>query len=175
MKLEPVLLAKNDIDTIKYIQHLRIEAWEDSGLIKREDYPDGLKDSLDSNGFHWVTFHKDKIVSAARVNILNEINEIPYHSLFNKVTFPPIKPFAHISRHVVKKEYRGLDLSTRMDQVRLEFIEEKRIRMTIAWAREFRIDKLVKYGFHITGDAHIDQFAIKDPGIKILHKINSYD
>ena len=155
MILSAPAITHSDND-LKRIYRLRVTAWRESGLISSDRYPEGWSDELDQQAIHWVIKHSKNIVAAARLNILESLDELPYPGVFQDYEIPNLNPIAFYSRLVAHPDYRGRGISKQLDSVRLDYINKNKIPLVIATARNWRIDKLKKVGFKVLGKVNRD-------------------
>lgn len=151
---EPQILT--DKSRLQEIFDLRVYAWENSpspANINRETYPNGFFDKLDETAIHWVSFDENrKIIAAARLAIINDINELPYPQIVAHVSLPAERPFLFYSRLVIHPDYRKQGLKEKFDLVRLRYKVENQIAFSVATANPNRTIELLKYGWKDCAD-----------------------
>ncbi len=153
----PKLLA--DKSKLQEIYNLRVTAFEDSPkscYVNRQTCPNGWFDQLDTQEqtHHWVIEDGHKIVAAARVAILHNLNEIEdLGAALDSYHIPQKKPFAYFSRLVVHPQYRGQGFATVLDTIRLDFLHQSQdLNFAIAWCSPSRKRALANLGFNYIGD-----------------------
>ena len=151
---EPEILT--DKTRFQEIFDLRVYAWEKSpspANINRETYPNGFFDELDETAVHWVSLNTDgKIIAAARLAIIYDINELPYPQIFVNVELPAERPFLFYSRLVIHPEYRKWGLKEKFDLFRLRYQVENKFAFSVATASQTRTKELLKYGWQDCAD-----------------------
>lgn len=156
---EPQILT--DKSRLQEIFDLRVYAWENSpspANINRETYPNGFFDKLDEMAIHWVSFDADgKIIAAARLAIINDVNELPYPQIIANVELPTERPFLFYSRLVIHPEYRKCGLKEKFDRVRLRYKMENQYAFSVAAANPNRTNELLKYGWQDLGECSVYQ------------------
>jgi predicted GNAT family N-acyltransferase len=163
--LKPFLLK--DKSRFQEIFDLRVIAHENSEnaeLINRNLFPNGWFDSIENSGLHWVIENENsKIIASARLNILTNINEIEYHSIFEKYKLPTNKPFGFLSRLVIHPNFRGVGLAKELDEARLLYLKSNKIEYALATAQDARAKSLIKYGFKLLGIDYVQFLKIMQP------------
>ena len=141
------------------IYKLRVSAWEHSENSKHVNhnfFPHGWYDNLDKTAFHWViTDIKNRIIGSARLNVINNLAEIPNKGIFAKFIkiFPAQVCF--YSRLCIHPDFKNKGLSSILDFVRIEFIKHNDLALTLATSNGIRTNKLQRYGFTILGQENI--------------------
>nr|WP_121271722.1 GNAT family N-acetyltransferase [Pedobacter schmidteae] len=145
----PILLE--DKSKLSEIYQLRVKAWQPHGVITAQTHPDGYFDHLDDLALHWVIEVSNKIIGAARLNILSDTNDLPCPGTFKRVVdFKAGESFVFYSRLIVDPEYQGYNMSALLDKARVDFIRQQaEIKKVIATAGERRAVKLEAYGFMV--------------------------
>ena len=135
------------------IYKLRVKAWEQYGHITKEIYPNGYFDDLDKDALHWTIAINKKIIASARLNILDNLNQLPYPGTFKRVLAAQSDClFAFYSRLVVDPDFQGHDMSKILDMERVKYIKSRpEIKFAIATAGLRRAKKLEQYGFETIG------------------------
>lgn len=156
---KPILLTDNS--RLQEIYNLRVDVWghyEKSQLVNRKLFPDGWRDGLDENGFHWIiTNEDDKIIAAARLNIFNSLEEFPYFSNIKHLPLPESSPFAFYSRLVIHPGYRGEGRSFQLAKSRMRFCEARKINWSQVYITNEQIKRrFMEMNFHIIGQAEIN-------------------
>lgn len=147
MDYKPVLLTGTT--RLSEIYLLRVEAWQEFDKITKATFPNGFSDELDEDGMHWVIIIEEKIIAAARLNLLNTPGQLPYPGTFKRI-ISFTDTFFFYSRLVVHPSYRGNNFSTLLDHARVDFIRQQyKISLTIATAGARRAEKLQQYGFNV--------------------------
>lgn len=145
-----------DKSRLQEIFDLRVYAWENSpspANINRETYPNGFFDKLDETAIHWVSFDADgKIIAAARLAIINDVNELPYPQIFTNIELPSERPFLFYSRLVIHPEFRKLGLKEKFDRIRLQFQIENQFAFSVATASQNRAKEMLQYGWNDCAD-----------------------
>lgn len=151
---EPEILV--DRTRLPEIYHLRVFAWENSpspASIDRKNYPNGFFDSLDKNAVHWVSYDDSgRIIAAARLAIIQNIEDLPYPRIFDHFELPPDRPFLLYSRLVIHPDYRKSGLKEKFDSVRMRFQIDNGYPFSIATAGPVRAKELPRYGWRELGD-----------------------
>ncbi len=154
---EPQILT--DKSRLQEIFDLRVYAWENSpspANINRETYPNGFFDKLDETAIHWVSFDENgKIIAAARLAIINDVNELPYPQIFADVSLPSARPFLFYSRLVIHPEFRKCGLKEKFDSVRLRYQVENKYAFSVATANPNRTKELLEFGWKDSGEATV--------------------
>ena len=151
---KPVLLT--DKSRLQEIYNLRVEAYQHSPkskYINKETYPNGWFDDLDDRDetIHWIIEDKGKIVAAARLAILNDIQES--NEAFDKFELPKERPFAYWSRLVVHPVCRGKSISTLLDNNRKAWLlSNPAVRFAIRVGTCDRHSAFLRLGFEKLGD-----------------------
>lgn len=144
------LILLTDKSRLTEIYNLRVKAWQQHGLITYENYPNGYYDNLDESGYHWIILRDNQIIGSARLNILRKVEELPYPETFKRVIHFEDFAFFFYSRLVVDPSCQGSNISLKLDEVRLNFIKERKdIKKVIATAGIRRAKKLENFGFNI--------------------------
>jgi predicted GNAT family N-acyltransferase len=154
---KPELLT--DKSRLQEIYDLRVTAYENSPksiYVNKEIFPQGLFDHLDNRDqtFHWIVKDNNKIIAAARLAIIDDLNEIKdLDEALDKYEIPKHRPFAYYSRLVVHHDYRKLGLVNILDKVRIDYLHENQnIKFAIAWATSDRDKALTNFGFKSFGE-----------------------
>jgi hypothetical protein len=151
---EPYLLQ--DKTRLPEVFMLRVNAWENSPrshVINSEKHPNGYFDNLEYTGLHWVAENEQgQIIAAARGNVLNSFDELPYPGIVKGFVLPTERPFFYFSRLVVNPDYRKLGLANKLDLIRLKCQAEKNLKFGLAIAANKRVTELKKRGFACLGE-----------------------
>ncbi len=151
----PEILTDNERLTEVY--KLRTIAWADLPSptpINTETFPDGFKDPLDEKGVHWVANDADgDMIAAARVAVLNSLEELPYWKIFERFELPAARPFLLYSHRCTMPEYRDVArLRFAFDTVRMQYQRDHNISFAIATAYSHRHLPLPLFGWKKLGD-----------------------
>ena len=106
---------------------------------------------MDPEAFHWVILDNNKVIAAARIAVVNSINEINEIEPIILDPIPGSKSYAYFSRLVVDTKYRNSGLAKLLDEIRCQFIKNTKLPVSIAIARYWRIKQLNSYGFEQLG------------------------
>ena len=141
-----------DRDKLPEIMRLRAVCWQqysaDIAVAKKEDWQDCL--DHDPSAIHWVIYDGPDIVASARLNVLDDMAQLPYPDVFSAVDIPG-KPFAFYSRLVVDPGYQSMGYSVALDKIRLQYLVDNGVEFALATARGWRLEKLCTLGFKIVG------------------------
>jgi GNAT superfamily N-acetyltransferase len=155
---EPYLLE--DKTRLPEIFMLRVNAWENSPrshVINSPKYPNGYFDNLEETGLHWVVENEQgQIIAAARGNVLNSFDELPYPGIVKGFELAAERPFFYYSRLAIHPNYRNLGISNKLDITRINYHEEIDTKFILATAGDFRISALEKIGFKSLGEINPD-------------------
>lgn len=163
---------EGSLSILKSIYLLRVECWQDNGLITSHMYPDGWFDELDNSAIHYFITVDNQVVSAARVNILNSINEIPISRVFKGYGYDDAKTIGYISRNVVHPKYRQMGFSKILDTLRLNYLKSNDVKFCFADANQRRMETLRSYNFQSIGKINKDAIENynKDPDTYVMVK-----
>lgn len=163
---------KSDISTLTDIYKLRVKSWEETGVFNSIDYPNGWHDELDKSAVHFFVKKDGILMSAARVNILSSISQIPISRVYQNNGYDSEKNIGYISRNVVHPDFRGMGLSKIMDIVRLNYLNRNNIQLCFADANQKRMETLLSYNFEIIGKIPVNakENYKKDPNTYIMVK-----
>ena len=150
----PALLT--DLSRLPEIYALRVAAWEQSPgaqYVNRELFPQGWSDALDTHATarHWVVEDGGRIVAAARVVLLDTVEETGQPN-FTRFDLPLGRPFCYYSRLVMLPIYRKTGLSLLFDQVRMAYLRNTETAFAIATTNYKRLPDLLNLGWTHFGD-----------------------
>lgn len=151
---EPYLLE--DKTRLPEVFMLRVNAWENSRrsyAINSQKYPNGFFDNLEDTGLHWVIENEHgTIIAAARGNVLNSFDELPYPGIVKDFVLPTDRPFFYYSRLVVHPDYRNQGIANKLDLIRIDFQDKKKIKFGIVTVSDNRIKSFENLGFQSLGE-----------------------
>jgi GNAT superfamily N-acetyltransferase len=175
----PVIVAElrlcevpaSDWGVIERIGRLRVQAWAD--VVGTVDGMTCWLNAVDAVARHWAFFCGDEPVAAARLSVHQAISQVPDAEVFSPVfRESPPGPIASLNRLVVAPAYRGIGLSSRLDQVRLEAAEAMGCKCVVGYTAsgERRVKQLKKAGFVVLaqGNRAPDPFHARLPPPVIL-------
>jgi GNAT superfamily N-acetyltransferase len=139
-------------DRIMEIGRFRIQGWKDEKGIDPDFFSkDVWLDELDQNANHWIITHEQRIVAAARLSFHASLYDVPYASYLKASHWSRFenKRIASINRLVVHPEYRGLGLSSLLDQIRIERAIAQQADIMIAFPQYIRLKPLMRQDFEL--------------------------
>ena len=149
-----IKLAQGEFESqLPKIAHLRVTAWESSPrahFVNRTWFPDGWREPLDDTAHHFVLRDGNRIIAAARLNLLNHLADLPID--LASITLPLERPFAYWSRLVVHPDWRGERIAYAMDAVRFEASWKEGAAFILACAVQDRVTRLERKGFVALGE-----------------------
>lgn len=161
-----------DTQKLQEIYELRVEVWErspGSSIVNRNLFPSGWKDEMDDHAMHAVIFNKDqKIIAAARLNILNQITDLNCYKYLKHLTLPDTIPFAYYSRLVVSVAYQSKGLAKKLDNFILNECKKKEVAWVLGLASSRTNHFLKEYGF-----SNFGQIGIKYHMSAQFHRVNT--
>lgn len=171
-ELHQLTFNKDATDILSEIYKLRVKCWAETGFFDEKDYPDGWSDALDKSAQHFYIEINGEKASAARLNIVDSIKDIPIYKVYEGYGYDNVGNASYISRNVVLPEFRGLGLSKVMDLVRLNYLKRNGIQYCFADANQTRMETLLSYGFKILGRIAQDapENYKKDPDTYVMIK-----
>ena len=138
-------------DRMDEIGALRVLAWRNEPGADQAFFSKlSWIEPLDETAFHWVIREKDRVVAAARMSIHEAIDAVPYAELLPAPCRAALagQTIASFNRLVVDPQFRGLGLSTRLDQLRIQTAARYQAdRIVTSTQLEFRLKSLLKLGF----------------------------
>jgi GNAT superfamily N-acetyltransferase len=145
------VVQRPGLDLLRQIGHLRVRAWATE--IPEAAEMDEWLDRWENEGWHWLVYQGDELVAAARLSIHQALDEVPDRECFEGVfAEAPPAPLASLNRLVVAPSARGLGLSRRLDELRLDFAKAQGCRCAIgSTPMEHRVKQLVELGFVVVG------------------------
>lgn len=172
---EPKILT--DITRLDEIFRLRCLAWENSPFpnsINFTKYPNGFSDTLDDRSIHFYSTNlKGKIIGAARLTTLNNLEDLPYPKIFTSFDiWPTERPFLFYSRLVIHPEYRKQGLMQKFDYIRVKYQLDNLIAFSIATANKDRLGSLCSYGWKVLNEIPSDieeNYSFKGTNHLLLH------
>lgn len=141
---------------LQEVYHLRVIAYEkspQSDYVNRDLYPNGWFDHLDhlDTTVHFIISDNNKIIAAARLVILEELESIGKE--FSTIDVPQEAPFAFWSRLVVHPDYRKTSAMMLLDRSRKEYlINHPYIKFAIACVVKARSKSLLRQNFKCIGE-----------------------
>ncbi len=109
MNIDFEIKLLSDKTKLQQIYDLRVRAYQDSeqsNHINKTIYPNGWSDDLDKKegAFHWIVMDKDKIIAAARLVILESLDDTD-GEFEDYTSFIPLeRPFVYWSR--LRRQFR---------------------------------------------------------------------
>jgi predicted GNAT family N-acyltransferase len=158
----------SDKAKLQEIYNLRVSAWENSAnqaVVNSDFFSKGWFDDFDETAIHWIIEDEtEKIIAAARLNIIATVQAIPYASVLE---LPKEMPMAFLSRLVVDVKHRRNGLGSLLKQVRMEFCKAHPIDWILVFATdEQRVNFVQKSGWTIAGQMEI-QFHRFAPALSV--------
>ena len=156
---EPTILQ--DHQRLDEIFRLRCLAWENSpfpSAINFSNYPNGFEERIDKDSIHYYCLNQnDEVIAAARLTLLNSLEDLPYPKLFTSLRiWPNERPFLFYSRLVIHPDYRKNGLKEKLDRIRIQYQLENAIPFSLATATEGRANDLSQYGFKTVANVSKD-------------------
>ncbi|MGV3558747.1 GNAT family N-acetyltransferase [Larkinella arboricola] len=138
-------------DRMDEIGALRVLAWRhepgaDPAFFTKQSWIE----PLDETAFHWIIRDQDRVVASARMSLHPTIEEAPYANLLPASCRAVLagQTIASFNRLVVDPQFRGLGLSKRLDQARLQMAARHQVgRVVTSTQLAFRVNSLLKLGF----------------------------
>ena len=159
MYFEPKLLA--DKSRLQEIYKLRVISWERSSkgaIINHQLFPEGWHDELDESALHWIISNeRDEIIAAARLNIIDRLEDYPYGALDTDLEVGKCAPFGFYGRLVIHPQYQGLNLSARLLASRERYCDAIGLRWRQALVTDERVKKkLLQLNFECKGQIEVN-------------------
>ncbi|MFM7469966.1 MAG: GNAT family N-acetyltransferase [Nodosilinea sp.] len=109
-----------DPDLLKAAFSLRRQVWAAlPGVDAQSALSGGLDDGFDDVGLHWVAVDCGSVVASARLCVCKSMESLPDAYVFaDAATEVPLSTSA-INRLVVRSDYRGQGIASRLDRIRL--------------------------------------------------------
>jgi GNAT superfamily N-acetyltransferase len=142
----------DDPALMKQIAELRVEAWRT--FISIESGTQAWANPFDPIARHRVLLDTTVVVAAARLSIHKHIEEVPEAEVYRGIFPSPLPhPIASINRLVIHPRYRGRNLTTRLDEARIEAAERYGCRCIVGWTNsgDKRVAQLTSHGFQLIG------------------------
>lgn len=157
MKHQPSFIENQKFH--KEIFNLRVKVWEDScfnSIVNKKLFPKGWSDELDIDGKQLVVFDKSKrIVAAARINVFDSVEQLPFFTSIHHLNLPKTRPFVYYSRLVVDAHHQGNGVSKSIDDFVINYCKLNDIQWIIGLSNK-RTEVMVKRSeFKIFGDTTI--------------------
>ncbi|GAB3277821.1 hypothetical protein GCM10027347_51840 [Larkinella harenae] len=138
-------------DRMDEIGALRVRAWRhEPGADPAFFTKSSWIEPLDESAFHWVILDQDRVVASARMSIHATIDEAPYANRLPAACRAALRgqTIASFNRLVVDPQFRGLGLSKRLDQARLQMAARCLVNRAVTSTQlVFRLNSLLKLGF----------------------------
>ncbi len=149
--MSPFTLEQVDFDACRdEIGRLRARVWLGEGFLDPAFVKDGVwLDGDDDRALHWIARVDGEMVGAARLHVLERLEDAPYaeHLLPHEEDLP--MPSAYLMRLVVAPEHRGVGIARAMDEARIEQALWSGCRSVFGIASS-RVGSLAKLGFATT-------------------------
>jgi GNAT superfamily N-acetyltransferase len=150
---------KTEAAVLEEIVALRLRVWaaQVPFVLSRDD----LLDPFDPVARHWVAFHNDRVVGAARLSIHDRLGDVPEADcLIGVYPDEPSAPIGFLSRLVVAPEQRRRGLGRQLDEIRIEAAVQAGCRSLLALVFDVsgaaRVDQFVARGFTVRGRGQRD-------------------
>ena len=157
-QLFPIPTVLSDLSRLPEIYALRVAAWEQSPgqpYVNAALFPNGWSDALDthSRARHWVVEVAGEIVAAARVVLLDSLEESGQPD-FGRFALPPGRPWGYLSRLVIQPAYRKQGLALLFDQARMASLRESGVAFALVSINPKRLPQLLEQGWAFLGDIY---------------------
>lgn len=165
-------------DRLMEIGRFRIKAWQNEQGVNPIFFSrDVWIDVVDQHAFHWIITKNDEIVASARLSIHESLEDVPYAELLNTEQSAGFQNccVASINRLVVLPEYRGIGLSSILDNIRIERAIQQKAACMIAFPQLSRLKTLGRRGFELIAQLENIPEMPERPFFLMSKKLNSME
>ena len=171
----PVELVDNsDTQTLQEIYFFRKEVCLEEGWITPEEFPDGVHDKHDPDAFHFIVKDNGAIVGAARIAVINALEEYIGAQSFDLVAIPTeYAPIAVFSRNMAARSHRNEHVAGSVINAREEFAMQHQFPLFLVITHDHLVVKYEQEGFQDIGQGDDAGLTfMKTHGNRVLIKIN---